>query len=348
MISCMLSETASIDRLEGQIIRCLQLVPRIPFSAVAAILEVSEQTVARRYRRLVRDGVLRVTAVINPTALGQSNWIVRTQCKPSGAAALARALSQRDDISWTTLVSGGAEILCVLRARTSESRDDLLIQKLPRTAPVLGISAVMVLHRFLGGGAHAVDDWAALADLIDANQQQAVLAWADLQFPATIGRASLQPTDVAMLDALVQDGRASYASLANAAGIDQGRATRRLRSLFSDGAAYFDVDLSVTALGFGTQATLWLTVTPAELANAGQALAGEQEVAFAAAISGPQNLTASIICRDVDALYSFITTKIGAIPGIQAMELTPVLRHVKQAGALTEGDRLANDTPTRR
>lgn len=121
-----------------------------------------------------------------------------------------------------------------------------------------------------------------------------------------------------------------------------------MRSLFSDGAAYFDVDLSVTALGFRTQATLWLTVTPAELDNAGQALAGEQEVAFAAAISGPQNLTASIICRDVDALYNFITNKIGAIPGIQAMELTPVLRHVKQAGALTEGDRLDNDTPTRR
>lgn len=343
----MLSNSATIDRLEGQIIRCLQLAPRIPFSAVAAILGVSEQTVARRYRRLVREGVVRVTAVVNPTALGQSNWIVRTRCRPNGALSLAQALAQRDDISWVTLVSGGSEVVCVLRARTSEARDDLLIQRLPRTAPVLGLAAAMVLHRFVGGGP-AGDDWAALADLIDADQQQAVLGCSDLQFAAQVGHTTLVPSDIAMLDVLVQDGRASYATLAHAAGIAEGRATRRLRTLFTQGAAYFDVDLSGAALGFHTQATLWLTVTPAELDNAGCALAAEQEVAFAAAITGPQNLTATISCRGVGDLYGFVTTKIGAIPGVQSMEITPVLRHVKQAGALTAGDRLAESQPSPR
>src|SRR4051812_43127732 len=165
--------SATIDDIEGQIIRCLQLAPRIPFSAIAEIIDVSEQTVARRYRQLVRSGVLRVTAVINPAAMGLSNWIVRTQCKPSGAGALAEALARRDDVSWVSLVSGGSEIICVLRARTTEARDDLLTQRLPRTAPVLGISAVMVLHRFVGGGGHRTDDWAALGRLLDESQHAA-------------------------------------------------------------------------------------------------------------------------------------------------------------------------------
>jgi DNA-binding Lrp family transcriptional regulator len=340
IIGGMLMESATIDALEGRIIRCLQLAPRIPFSAIAEIIDVSEQTVARRYRKLVRTGVLRVTAVINPAAMGQSNWIVRTQCKPSGAGALAEALAQRDDVSWVSLVSGGSEIICVLRARTSEARDDLLTQRLPRTAPVLGISAVMVLHRFLGGGGHGTDDWAALGQLLEPGQHEAVLARSESQFPEQVTSVSLDGDDLAMLDVLAADGRASYSDLARAAGVDEGRATRRIRALVAAGAAYFDVDISVAALGFGTSATLWLTVAPAELDAAGRALAAEPEVAFAAAISGPQNLTASIVCVDVNSLYRFVTERVGAVPGVQRLEISPVLRHVKQAGALTSGDRL--------
>jgi DNA-binding Lrp family transcriptional regulator len=335
-----LPESAEVDEIEGRIIRCLQLVPRVAFSAIAEVTGVSEQTVARRYRRLVRAGILRVTAVINPAAMGQSNWIVRTQCKPSGAGAIAEALARRDDVSWVTLVSGGSEIICVLRARTTEARDDLLTQRLPRTAPVLSISAAMVLHRFLGGGGHRNDDWSALDSLLDDEQMAALLARSDLPFRGRVTPVELDGADLAMLEVLAANGRAAYSEIARAAGIDESRATRRLRALVAAGALYFDVDISTAALGFGTAATLWLTVPPAQLDAAGRALAAEREVAFAAAISGPQNLTASIVCADVDSLYRFVTERIGAVAGVQGLEISPVLRHVKQAGSLTAGDRL--------
>lgn len=337
----MSTESAPIDAVGARLIRCLQLAPRLPFSAAAEVLGVSEQTVARRYRRLVNDGILRVTAVVNPTALGQNNWMVRVQCRPSGAPSLAQALAQRDDISWVTLASGGAEVVCVLRARTSEARDDLLTQKLPRTAPVLGMSAAMVLHRFIGGGMHSTDDWTALAESLDDAQQAAVLEHAHVLLPDEVaGGFELKPPDALLLDALMHDGRASYGTLAAAAGITEARAKRRLNTLIQRGVAYFDVDLSADALGFHTLATLWMTVTPAELDRVGDALSREREVAYAAAITGPQNITASILCRDVSDLYRFATAKVGAIPGVQTMEISPVLRHVKQAGALTTGDRL--------
>ncbi|MGI8680447.1 MAG: Lrp/AsnC family transcriptional regulator [Jatrophihabitans sp.] len=343
-------ESATVNQLEGQIIRCLQLSPRVPFSTVATALSVSEQTVARRYRRLVRAGIVRVTAVVNLGALGQSNWIVRTQCKPSGAESLAKALAQREDVSWVTLVSGGSEIVCVLRARTEEARDDLLIQRLPRTAPVLGIAAAMVLHRFVGEGMHPTDDWAGLADLLDAGQQRTVLQHGDLGLAEPVRnadgtqRTTLEDTDRLLLDALARDGRASFAAVAQAGGVSETTATRRLRALFAAGEAYLDVDLSAAALGYHAAATLWLTVTPAELDRAGQALAGEREVAFVGAITGQSNLTASVVCRDTAALYRFVTDKVGAIAGVQSMEVSPVLRHIKQAGTLTVGDRLAESS----
>lgn len=331
-----LQNSSTLDRLDTQIIRALQVSPRAPFSVIADVLAVSEQTVARRYRRLGRDGVLRIIGVVDPNALGQSSWIVRIQSRPSGTESLAAALAQRDDVGWVTLSAGGSEVVCAVRSRTREARDDLLVQRLPRTTPVLGVAAAVVLHRFVGGGG---DDWAALAPVLTDEQTRRLCAPTPGRpdAPATV---TLEPSDEPMLALLAADGRATYGALAAAAGISEGRAMRRLTTLLELGVAYLDIDLSAAALGFHALANLWLTVTPAELANAGEALSREQEVAFAAAISGPHNLTAAVTCRDLDGLYRFITAKVGAIAGVQTMEVSPVLRHVKQAGALVSGDRL--------
>ena len=338
----MTEETSTLDPVDRRIIRCIQLAPRIPFRAAAEIMGVSEQTVARRYRRLVRSGVLRVTAIVNPEALGQSNWMVRARCRPSGAEALGRALAQRDDVSWVTLLAGGSEIICTLRARTSAARDDLLIERLPRSAPVLDIEASMVLRRFVGSGVAGADEWTLLGDMLTADQTRAVRAWAEggIVDRRRTARVSLTTEDSMLLDALTADGRASFATLGEAARVAETRAARRLRSLFEAGAVFLDVDVSAHALGYDSVATVWLTVAPADLDRVGRAVADLTRVAYAAAITGRQNITASIVCRDTAEIYDCVTTDIGAIPGIGSIEISPVLRHLKQAGALTTGSRL--------
>jgi DNA-binding Lrp family transcriptional regulator len=111
---------------------------------------------------------------------------------------------------------------------------------------------------------------------------------------------------------------------------------------------YFDVDVMGQALGFWTSATLWLTVAPAHLASTGSALAAHREVPYAAAVTGRANLVVSVICHDIDELYDFVTTKVGALEGIQQVEVSPVLRRVKQAGALVAGDRFVAPAAPRR
>ena len=51
----------SFDPLDRQLVHALQLDPRAPFSRVAAVLGVSDQTVARRYSRLRTDGLIAIT-----------------------------------------------------------------------------------------------------------------------------------------------------------------------------------------------------------------------------------------------------------------------------------------------
>lgn len=67
-----------------------------------------------------------------------------------------------------------------------------------------------------------------------------------------------------------------------------------------------------------------------------------------AAISGTANLVASVICRDTEALYQYVTSRISAAQGVRQVEISPVLRRVKQAGTWMAGTHLAATIPPRR
>ncbi len=76
-----------------------------------------------------------------------------------------------------------------------------------------------------------------------------MLARSDLTFTGQVSAVELDGDDLAMLEVLAADGRAPFSELARAAGVDESRATRRLRALVAAGAVYFDVDISVGGAG---------------------------------------------------------------------------------------------------
>jgi DNA-binding Lrp family transcriptional regulator len=344
MSATAMTDPVTLDDLDAQIVRCLQLQPRAAFSLIGEVLAVSEQTVARRYRRLQRQGVLRVIAAVDPRALGQSDWLLRIKTRPDSTLDLGRALSQRADVAWVSVSAGGSELVCAVRSHTQEEREQLLVDRLPRTATVLELSAAVVLRRFAGGSA---SDWVGVRDALSATQQRRIGVDAAVRNPRT-ARATLDPTDYALLDVLARDGRASITALARAAKTTEGRVSRRLAALFDTGVAYLDVDLAGAALGFPSSAYIWLTVPPALLESTCVALATHDETPFVAALSGRSNVVASVTCRDLDELYEYVTTKIAAIDGVQSMEISPVLRRLKQAGTLVDGDRLETAMSARR
>lgn len=336
MAATPVSETVNLDGLDERILRCLQLRPRAPFRLIGQVLDVSEQTVARRYRRLHQAGVVRVIGALDPRALGQSDWIVRVQCRPEATLDLGRALCRRGDVAWVSVSAGGSELVCAVRSRTQEDRERLLVDRLPRTSAVLDVAASVVLRRFAGGSA---SDWVGVQDRLTGAQEQQLGVDVGLRNPGQTG-ITLDDADRAMIDTLARDGRASYSTLARAADTTEGRAARRLNTLLESGVVYVDVDLAAAALGFPVSAYIWLTVPPVQLEAACQAMAGHDETPFVAAVSGRANVLASVTCADLDHLYRYVTTRVGAVEGVQSIEISPVLRRLKQAGALLDGDRL--------
>ncbi|UQU67174.1 AsnC family transcriptional regulator [Couchioplanes caeruleus] len=328
------TETVVIDKLDRQILHGLQLSPRVPFARLAAVLGVSEQTVARRYQRMRTQGVVRVFGAADPSRTpGVTSWLVRIGCRPGTAAGLADALARRTDAGWVTIDAGGAQLTCSVRISEDRRgvREDLL-HHLPRAANVLSVSAHQVLHRFVGRGEA---DWVAADGQLDLDQRRDLLSRPDGEPDG--GDARLEAADRPLLIALAHDGRASYAALADATGWTQRKVALRLAALTASGALYFDLDAAVTLLGFRTMAHLWFTVAPADLAAVGAQLADHRRLAWAAAVTGPATIVANALCRDAAELYRYLTTEVAAIPQVRSCETVPIHDRVKQAVSLVDG-----------
>lgn len=325
------------DDIDRKILRALHYAPRASFRLIGEVAGVSEQTAARRYHALRRDGVMRVVGLVNPEVHGQARWIARIRCRPDRVGPLAEALARRPDIAYAGLVSGGAEIVCVIHAPVEVQRDDVLLRQLPKSASVLDVSIDLLIHPF---GEAGTAEWAGYGGRLTPEQVRRLSG----DRPPTPTGPFLPPTeeDAPLLDALAEDGRTTHTQLAERTGWSKARVARRLDALEASGTLSYDVDLLPERLGHQLNATLWLRVAPAHLQRVGEELAGHDEVAFAGAISGDHNVLAIVNCRDAEDFYRYLTTRVAAVPGIDAYAVSIRVRRLKQASSLIAHGRLVH------
>lgn len=323
-----------LDDLDRGLIHALHLDGRVPFSRVAEALDSSEQTVARRYQRLRAQAGLRVVGLPVPERAGRGQWMVRLATAPAATRGLAEALARRPDTSWVKLISGGTEVTAVLTTPYQEEPvPSLLLHDIPRKAGITAVSAYCFLHTYLGGPT----TWPGRLTGLDERQQEL------LRPPAPEpgrepepGRArELTSADLAVLDALRADGRASYAELATATGFSQATVARRLAELRAIGAVFFDVDVPPALYGVAMQALLWLSVAPSQLDEVASAMAGHAELAAVMSTTGPVNLVAQALCESPADLHRYLTRRLGAVHGIHTLETTPVLQTIKTGASTT-------------
>ncbi|MFG1926981.1 Lrp/AsnC family transcriptional regulator [Cryptosporangium sp. NPDC048952] len=317
------TETVTLDDVDEGLIHALQVDGRAPFRLIGDVLGVSENTVARRYRRLRTAGLLRVAGALNGASLGYSAWTIRLQCIPDAALPIATALAARPDTSYVHLLSGGTEISCSVQTRSAEESEALLLHKLPRTARITAVSA----HLLLSGYA-LPNNWAGPARL---SPDQVARLTPD---GGTDERVTVAPSDAALFDRLALDGRATHTELAAATGWSEPTVRRRLLALRRSGLLTFLVDVPPHVLGFTAEARLWISVRPSRLDAVATALATHPEVSLVALTTGPTNLLAAVNCRDSGDLARYLTERIASLDAIRSLETAPVIRTLKRAGAV--------------
>lgn len=117
-----MAESGVLDDLDRALVHALQIDGRASFRQIAEVVGTSEHTIARRYRRLRLQGLLRVVGMLDGTRFGQTSWAVRLVCTPDAAGPVAEALARREDTVWVRLLSGGTEIACGVPVRRGRGR----------------------------------------------------------------------------------------------------------------------------------------------------------------------------------------------------------------------------------
>ncbi|WP_428343094.1 Lrp/AsnC family transcriptional regulator [Mycobacterium sp.] len=314
-----------LDDLDGQLAHALQIDGRASFATLAAVMGVSDQTVARRYARLRADRTLRVLGLTDPSATGEAQWYLRLRTTPDTAQSIAAALARRLDTSWVMLLGGGTEITCTVRAPWAGN--DLLLSTLPRTGRVLEVQAHCRLHQYYGGRRGAVEKLGALRP-----EQVQALTPTMTPISAALADPSIDAVDRQILDQLSVDGRMRIEQVSAAVSAPSATVRRRLERLRANGTLYFDVELDNRLLRGEAETVLWLKTEPSDLQAVGEALASHPQITFAAACTGPYAIIAHALCPDPGSLYRYLTTSIAALPGLREVTSAPVIRLIKGPG----------------
>lgn len=311
----------TIDELDKALVHALQIDGRAPFSRVAAVLGVADQTIARRYARLRRAGLLQVVGITDVDLLAAPQWIVRLRATPAAALQLGAALARREDTSWINLCGAGSDVVL---AASGDSAEALLAETLSRTKNIVDIRAERVLHTFYG--AH-MGPYLKRGPL--TREQVGHLAAGAPELRPRARR--LDNIDRELMRVLRHDGRASVEELSTTVGQSSSTVRRHLQALLTAGVVRIDVDVDARLLDAPLRALLWIRVDVERLRDAGLALAGHTETTFVAAVTGPAGLFVSLVVGDPAELFEYVSARLPEVAGAAVADSAVVLRHLKSA-----------------
>ena len=143
------------------------------------------------------------------------------------------------------------------------------------------------------------------------------------EIPASLG--PLTGVELESLRLLLDDGRISAAHVARELDISRSTAYRTIQSLLETGAARPRVEIEPAVLGFPITALFTLDVTPQHVLTVLTALSEHPHGRFTAMTAGPASILHHGAFTDEDHLSRFVTEDLGALPGINGLNMSTTL-----------------------
>ncbi len=111
-----------IDELDLQIVEKLALSGRAPFNEIAQEIGTSTDTIIKRYRKLKRNGTLKISIQINPNKLGYQSLLDFNIAiaSPGSISGIAESLAKIPDVIIVTKTSGDYDLQLTAMTRSIE------------------------------------------------------------------------------------------------------------------------------------------------------------------------------------------------------------------------------------
>ena len=133
-----------LDELDDKLISLLQSNGRASNIELAKQVGVSEGTIRRRFRNLIKDEVIRVVAIPDPAKMGRGTTaVIALQVEPSEVDPVASKLAEIPEVQYVSVTTGAFDVfLWVALASPEELSSFLRLQ-------VGGISGVRRTETFV-------------------------------------------------------------------------------------------------------------------------------------------------------------------------------------------------------
>lgn len=316
-----------IDPAGRRIVAALQLNGRASWRTVASALGSSESTVTRRGQQLLTDRVVAVTGVLDHLRCGLGISIyLRLRARPGRALDVARALAEHPQPRFVAVMTGSCDVAAEVVVG-SHHEIMQVIDEIKGVDDVVETESMVVIRKFsafeewdpgsLDG--HAVDVLRASAEVIDYAHRD----WTEPE--------QLTDQEFAIARVLAENGRATYATIANRVGTSESTVARRVESLVRRGCLRFRTVFESPVVGYDVEYLLWLAVDPAHIDEVGERLAKHPATRYVAASTGRHNLILQGVLPGYGDLYPYTTEVIGQLPGLQSADLTLQVQALKRA-----------------
>jgi Lrp/AsnC family transcriptional regulator for asnA, asnC and gidA len=143
-------------------------------------------------------------------------------------------------------------------------------------------------------------------------------------------RTSIDAVSKAIITQLQQDGRRSYASIAETVGISEDAVVKRVKHLEDTGVMQITAVTDPLQLGFARQAMLGVIVVDGQRKSVAQALGDIQEVDYVVITAGGFDILAEVVGESDAHLLELVTARIRPIPGIVSIHTFLYLELQKQ------------------
>jgi Lrp/AsnC family transcriptional regulator for asnA, asnC and gidA len=293
-----------LSDFDRELLALLQIDGRRAFAQLARDLQSTEKRVRRRMAELDESGVMKITAVTEPRALGYEAGALMgiTVDGTRDVRSIVADLTEVHPVDYVVAATGRFPIYAEAFCR---NLDELLTISGEIVPAIPGVNTVEVFP------------------YLSVHYQQAQFASARARgAPATgVRPVALDDTDLAILRELTSDGRVAAQHVAQRLDVSESQVRNRIKRMTTDGT--LQVIAILNPLGREYQAMAWVAIRAApsqpvrELADR---VARLPFVTFLTICAGRFDMFAEIVCENPAELLRVLDEHVRPLPGIADLE----------------------------
>lgn len=288
-----------LDEIDRELIGLLRADGRMGLAALGSRVGLSGDAVRERLRRLTADGIVQITCSIDARLLGFHTLALVGLNVTGSARRIGEELATVVEFDLVGCTSGRFDLFIEAVCRDELHLLDTIDTYVRERKDVVGVTTFTYLDVLKFEPAGAVPA-ASAQDVMDVE---------------------LGPSDLAIIEVLRADGRASFQDIADRTGVSYQMARRRAKALLDSGTVRVETVVNRLVEGTAVVAGVGLRTT-GPIRDITPRILELQEVEVAVLTTGPFDLLLDVACRDNAHLATVVGEVLPSIPGVEATETT--------------------------